>query len=180
VEISNPAYKTFVVKPGGTNPFAKPIHSWGIKWKWKLKEKGMNMCPGFIWLRLGTARGSFEHGNKSCGRTMKLTSLVLPLWSSCQSFWLQIQRSGFDSRRYQIFWEVLGLERGPISLVNTTEELLGRESTGSGLEIREYGRGDPWHWPRGTLYPKELALTSLTSGWSLGLYSSLVGSGQGV
>jgi hypothetical protein len=26
-----------------------------------------------------------------------------PLWSSGQSSWLQIQRSGFDSRRYQIF-----------------------------------------------------------------------------
>jgi hypothetical protein len=26
-----------------------------------------------------------------------------PLWSSGQSSWLQMQRSGFDSRRYQIF-----------------------------------------------------------------------------
>jgi hypothetical protein len=26
-----------------------------------------------------------------------------PLWSSDQSSWLQIQRSGFNSRRYQIF-----------------------------------------------------------------------------
>jgi hypothetical protein len=25
---------------------------------------------------------------------------------------------------YQIFWEVVGLERGPLSLVRTTEELL--------------------------------------------------------
>jgi hypothetical protein len=47
--------------------------------------------------------------------------------------WLQIQRSGFDSRRYQIFWEVLGLERGPLSLVSTTEELLERKNSGSGL-----------------------------------------------
>jgi hypothetical protein len=28
-----------------------------------------------------------------------------------------------DSLRYQIFWEVLGLERGPLSLVSTTEKL---------------------------------------------------------
>jgi hypothetical protein len=28
-----------------------------------------------------------------------------PLWSSGQSSWLQIQRSGFDSRCYQIFSE---------------------------------------------------------------------------
>jgi hypothetical protein len=31
---------------------------------------------------------------------------------------------GFDSRRYQIFWEVVGLERGPLSLVRKIEELL--------------------------------------------------------
>jgi hypothetical protein len=37
--------------------------------------------------------------------------------------WLQIQRSVFDSRRHQIFCEVVGLERGPLSLVSTTEEL---------------------------------------------------------
>jgi hypothetical protein len=39
------------------------------------------------------------------------------------SSWLQIHRSGFDSRRYQIFWEVVDLERGPLSLVNIIEEL---------------------------------------------------------
>jgi hypothetical protein len=37
----------------------------------------------------------------------------------------------------------MGLERGPLSLVSTTEELFGRKSSGSGLEIREYGRRDP-------------------------------------
>jgi hypothetical protein len=62
-----------------------------------------------------------------------------PLWSSGQSCWLHIQRSGFDYRLYQIFWEVVGLERGRLSLVSTTEELLGRKNSGSGLEIREYG-----------------------------------------
>jgi hypothetical protein len=51
-----------------------------------------------------------------------------PLWSSGQSSWIQVQRSGFDSRRYQNFWEVAGLERGPLSLVSTIEELLGRKS----------------------------------------------------
>jgi hypothetical protein len=34
--------------------------------------------------------------------------------------------SGFDSRRYQIFREVVGLERGPLSLVRIIEELLER------------------------------------------------------
>jgi hypothetical protein len=43
----------------------------------------------------------------------------------------------FDSRRFQIFWEAVGLERGPLSLVRTTEELTGIKSSGSGLENRE-------------------------------------------
>jgi hypothetical protein len=72
------------------------------------------------------------------------------LWSSGHCSWLQIQRSGVDSRRYQIFWEVVALERGPLSLVSTIEELLGRKSSGCNLEIREYGRGDPLHRSRGT------------------------------
>jgi hypothetical protein len=37
----------------------------------------------------------------------------------------------------------VGLERGPLSLVSTTEELPGRNSSGSGLENGEYGHGDP-------------------------------------
>jgi hypothetical protein len=81
-----------------------------------------------------------------------------------QSSWLQIQGSWFDSRLYRIFWEVVGLERGPLSLVSTTEELLGSKNSGCGLENREYGRRVPSRWPRGTLYPQKVALTSPTSG----------------
>jgi hypothetical protein len=87
-----------------------------------------------------------------------------PLWSSDQSSWLQIQRSGFDSRRYQIFWIVVGLERGPLSLVSTIEELLGRKSSGSSLENRDYVRRDPWRFLPDTLYSQTLALISPTRG----------------
>jgi hypothetical protein len=41
------------------------------------------------------------------------------------------------------FFRSSGSGTGPLSLVSTTEELLGRISSGSGLENREYGRGDP-------------------------------------
>jgi hypothetical protein len=97
-----------------------------------------------------------------------------PLWSSGQSSCLQIQRPWFDSRLYQIFWEVVDLERGPFSLVSTIEELPGRKSSGSGLqENRDYGRRDPPLWPRDTLYPQKLALTSPTSGGrSVGIFRS--------
>jgi hypothetical protein len=37
----------------------------------------------------------------------------------------------------------VGLERSPLSLVTKIEELLGRKSSDSGLEIRDYGRRDP-------------------------------------
>jgi hypothetical protein len=39
---------------------------------------------------------------------------------------------GFDSRRYQIILEVVGLKRGPFGLVSITEELLQWKSSGSG------------------------------------------------
>jgi hypothetical protein len=95
------------------------------------------------------------------------------MWSSGQSSWLQIQRSGFGSRRYQIFWEVVGLERGLLSLVSTTEELLGWKRSGSGLESREYDCGDLLRLPRDTLYPQKLALTSPTTyGRSVGIVRS--------
>jgi hypothetical protein len=67
-------------------------------------------------------------------------SLSWNMWSSGQSSWLQIQTSGFDSRRCHIFWEVVGLEQGPPSLLSTTEELVEWKSSGLGLETRDRGR----------------------------------------
>jgi hypothetical protein len=66
----------------------------------------------------------------------------------------------FDSQRYNISWEV----RGPLSLVSTTEELLGRNSSGFDLENRDYGRRYPLCWPLNALYPQKLALTSPAGG----------------
>jgi hypothetical protein len=36
----------------------------------------------------------------------------------------------------------MGLERSPLSLVTTIEELLGKNSSGSDVEIREYSLRD--------------------------------------
>jgi hypothetical protein len=68
----------------------------------------------------------------------------------------------------------VGLEQGPLSLVSTTKELPGRKNNVSGLENRDYSRGDPRSWPRGTLHPRKLALTFPTScGRSVGIVRSM-------
>jgi hypothetical protein len=46
----------------------------------------------------------------------------------------------------------------------TTEELLGRNSSGSSLESREYGRMGTLCRPRDTTCPQKLTLISPTSG----------------
>jgi hypothetical protein len=69
---------------------------------------------------------------------------------------------------------MMGLERGPLSLVSIFEELLGRKSNGSGLENRDYGRREfATLTTRHPLYLQKLALTSPTScGRSVGIVRS--------
>jgi hypothetical protein len=83
---------------------------------------------------------------------------------------------GFDSRALQGEKKVVGVEWGPFSLVNTIEELLGRNSSGSGLENREYRHRDSSRWPRGTLYLQKAGTKFADKRRSLGRYSSLVDS----
>jgi hypothetical protein len=67
----------------------------------------------------------------------------------------------------------VGLERGPLSLVSTIEKLIGRKSSGSGLEIREYALGIRHSDHVAPLYPQKLALTSPTRcGRSVGIVRS--------
>jgi hypothetical protein len=67
----------------------------------------------------------------------------------------------------------VGLERGPLSLVSTIE-LLGRKSSGSGLESREYGRTGYVALTTRHRLSAKLALTSPRSGGgSVGIVGSL-------
>jgi hypothetical protein len=64
-----------------------------------------------------------EIGDRLCGLVVRV-----PAYSS--------RGPGFDSRRYQIFREIEGLNRGPLSLVRIIEELF-QENSSSGLENRD-------------------------------------------
>jgi hypothetical protein len=86
------------------------------------------------------------------------------LWSSGQSSWLQIQRSRVRFLVPPIFWEVVALERGPLNLVDITEELLEWQSSGSGsrkLRLTAMGICCTDHVT--PLCPQKLAPTSPTS-----------------
>jgi hypothetical protein len=87
-----------------------------------------------------------------------------PLWSRGQSSWLQIQRSGFDFRSYQFFLRSSGSGTGSTQPCEYNWGATWQKSIGSCLEIREYGLWGSSRWPRITLYPQNLALTSQTSG----------------
>jgi hypothetical protein len=66
--------------------------------------------------------------------------------------------------------KVVGLERGPLSLVSTIEELLERKRSGSGLENDNTAVGIRHADHVAPSFLKKLALTSLTNcGLSVGI-----------
>jgi hypothetical protein len=90
--------------------------------------------------------------------------LRLPLWSSGQSFWLQIQRSWF---RFPALPDFLASSGSGMGSTQPREDNWGatwRKSSGSGLENRHNDRGNPLRWPPDTLYPQKVGTTSPTSG----------------
>jgi hypothetical protein len=58
----------------------------------------------------------------------------------------------------------VGLERSPLSLMSTIEELLERKCSESGLENRDYDRRGSAALTTRHLYQEKVALTSPTSG----------------
>jgi hypothetical protein len=66
----------------------------------------------------------------------------------------------------------VGLERGPLSLVSTIEELLGSAISGFGVGNREYGLVISYADHATQIYPQNFALTSKSGGRSVGIVRS--------
>jgi hypothetical protein len=101
---------------GVTNPLLLNLHE-GYPNFWVKFQLGCNI-PLNVFLQAVTTKDCL------CGLVVRVPSY-------------RSGRPGVDSRALQGKKKVVGLERGLLSLVSTTEELLGRNSSGSGLEIRE-------------------------------------------
>jgi hypothetical protein len=86
-----------------------------------------------------------------------------PLWSSGQSSWLLTQRSRVRSRRYHIFWVVVGLEQGPLSPCEDKWEATWKKTSGA---VCGADHATP-------LYPQKLALNFVNKWQSISRYSSL-------
>jgi hypothetical protein len=122
------------------------------------------------WLALTLPQRQLQRVLMDCSRFSEHTVIISlhsvnrrpPLRSSGQSSWLQIRRHGFDSWHYQK--KCSGSGTGFTQPREYNWGATWQKSSGSCLENREYGRRDPSHWPRGTLYPQKLAITSPTSG----------------
>jgi hypothetical protein len=81
---------------------------WRIKWYSVLLESSsIYLADPYI----SRSYGTYRLIDRLCGLVLRVSGY-------------RSRGSGFDSRPYQIFWEVGGLERGPLSFVRTIEELL--------------------------------------------------------
>jgi len=85
--------------------------AWGCKLMWSqpdstlsvMRQEGSTIRYGLAWINYV---GYFCERDRLCGLVVRVSGY-------------RYRGSGFDPRRYQIFWVVVGLERGQLSLVKS-------------------------------------------------------------
>jgi hypothetical protein len=90
------------------------------------------------WLGLSTSHLGFFHNVSG-----KNIITLLSFWTASVVYWSEFLATDPETRvRFPALPDFLksSLDRGPLSLVSTSEELLGRKSSGSGSKSRDYGR----------------------------------------
>jgi hypothetical protein len=92
-----------------------------VRYLWIIQQKFTSLCRNFVTAFQNTQTEAYRvRHNKS--------------YTNFPGVWLRLRSRdpGFDSRRCHIFWEAVVSERGPLSLVGITEELLEWKSSGPG------------------------------------------------
>jgi hypothetical protein len=87
--------------------------------------------------------------------------------ASWRTSWIDAQQDATPKGKNQFLLPILIPPSAPYSSVIWGwygRPISGKTTKWTGVEIREYGHGDQLRWPRDTLYPQKLALTSPTSG----------------
>jgi hypothetical protein len=127
--------------------------------KWTHKGETLHFCPD-AWAEEVLNEFRWFVGNETLS------------WICRVNFSFGLYRFDMD-RLCGLVVRVLGYRSGGPGSIPGTESTQPREynwgatcwkSSGSCLENREYGRRDLSRWPRGTLYPQKLEITSPTSG----------------
>ena len=117
----------------------------------RLNRKYLHLKITFYVYGKCTSKINRRYDNKKKTFLSRSTTFRPPLWSSGQSFWLQIQRSRLRSPALPDFLSSSGSGTGSTQPREVNWGATWMQKVAApGLENRDNGCGDPLRWPRDT------------------------------